>query len=111
MDSWKDILPYTQERMIEDVEVFKNFIALSGREGGLTRVWIMDVVDGLPAVDSFRQLNFKDDLYEVNISVNRVWDTNQVRHAVFDAPATCLCSSISLHGSLELRNSRRVDPN
>lgn len=39
----------------------------------------MEVASGIPDPKSLKQVSFKDDLYEVYISANKVWDTNQLR--------------------------------
>eukprot|EP00177_Eucheuma_denticulatum_P005403 GFKZ01009828.1.p1 GENE.GFKZ01009828.1~~GFKZ01009828.1.p1 ORF type:complete len:781 (-),score=113.49 GFKZ01009828.1:941-3283(-) len=38
---WKEFLPYNPDRKIDSVSCFKDFVAVSGREGGYREVWIM----------------------------------------------------------------------
>jgi oligopeptidase B len=52
---------------------------LEGREGGITRVWVLDKKDGSVDPASLRQLEFAEDLYEVGTSANREYDTSIVR--------------------------------
>lgn len=80
-DKWIEAIPYDPSRMIEDVSVFKDFVVLEGRQGGLTRLWIMDVDanTGRVAPSSLRQVDFKEELYEVSTSINRVFNTPFLR--------------------------------
>jgi len=65
--SWTEIIPYKEERRIDEVSVFKEYIVLEGREGGLTQVWVMSRDDP----QSLKKLDFKEELFEVGISANR----------------------------------------
>ena len=40
-DHWKEIVPYDSTRKIDSVEVFKSFIAIEGRQDGLTQLWTL----------------------------------------------------------------------
>jgi oligopeptidase B len=80
VDQWQELLPHSEDRQICDLEVFKNFVAVEGREGGLTQLWVMKMNEaGLPSPDTMHRIGFKDDLFEVATSVNKVWDTARLR--------------------------------
>lgn len=80
VENWVELIPHSEERQLCEIEVFKNFVAVEGREGGLTQLWVMGIDgSGVPAADSMRRLSFKDDLYEVAGNINRVWDTARLR--------------------------------
>ena len=76
---WKELLPYDKEMKIDAIEPFKDFLAIEGRQGGLTRVWGMKCEDGTPKPETLRRINFDDDAYEVGISVNKRMRTRYCR--------------------------------
>ena len=87
------MLPYLSTRNILDMDCFEDYIALEGREGGLTRVWLMDMTAAgaaggrLPDPATLRQVRFKDDLYEAGVSTNLIWNTKKLR-LVYSSLAT-----------------------
>jgi len=90
IENWTELLPHTTTRQVEDIVLFKDYLVLQGREAGLTQLWVMKFKDGLPDVASMNRLQFKDDLYEVAVSYNKVWDTNALRltYESLASPAT-----------------------
>ena len=43
ISSWRELVPYQKMRQILDVEEFKDYLAIEGREDGLTQIWIADL--------------------------------------------------------------------
>lgn len=91
-DNWTAVVPYLATRNILDVDCFEDYVVLEGREGGLTRVWLMDMADAgaagrLPDPATLRQVTFKDDLYEAGVSTNLIWNTKKLR-LVYSSLAT-----------------------
>jgi oligopeptidase B len=87
-------MPYLATRNIQDIDVFEDYMAIEGREDGLTRVWLMDMAPAvggatgkLPDPATWRQVEFKDDLYEAGTSVNLIWNTKKLR-LVYSSLAT-----------------------
>ena len=67
-ENWKEIIPYDPTRKIDDVEVFKNFIAIEGRQDGLTQIWTISMnEDSTVDPQSFRKIEFKEEMYECAI--------------------------------------------
>jgi len=78
--AWIDVLPYAENRMIEDVLCFEDHVALSGREGGFTQIWILDKTpNGEVDPSSLRRLEFDEPIFEVGFSVNRNASTHYCR--------------------------------
>ena len=78
-EHWKEIIPYDSTRKIDEVEVFKNFIVIQGRQDGLTQIWTMGLnEDSTVNPQSFKKIQFKE-MYECAISTNKVYDTNFIR--------------------------------
>jgi len=77
--NWKELIPYDSNRRIDSVEEFENFLVIQGREGGLSQLWIIDAPQGQVDANSLRRVKFKEELYDVSISVNKVFKTPYVR--------------------------------
>ncbi|MFK7601473.1 S9 family peptidase [Deinococcus sp. SM5_A1] len=72
-----EVLPYTAERHLTGMRLFKTHLLLSGREGGFARLWVLPrTADGYGAA---RRVEFPEDSYTVRIGGNRVYDTDTAR--------------------------------
>ncbi len=72
-----EVLPYTAERHLTGMHLFKDHLLLSGREGGFTRLWVLPrTADGYGAA---RRVEFPEDSATVRIGGNRVYDTDTAR--------------------------------
>ncbi len=72
-----EVLPYTAERYLTGMHLFKGHLLLSGREGGFTRLWVLPrTADGYGAA---RRVEFPEDSYTVGIGGNHVYDTSTAR--------------------------------
>lgn len=72
---WKELIPHRTDTYLEDVTVFKNFIALDERRNGLTQVRIAD----RNATNSY-DIVFADTSYLASIGDNREFDTEWLRY-------------------------------
>lgn len=75
-EAWKEVMPYNPSMRIEAITALRDFVALEGREGGLTRLWVMS---GSLEPSSLQRLEFQEELYEVEIGVNKEPDTPFLR--------------------------------
>mmetsp|Transcript_19107 Transcript_19107/g.46842 ORF Transcript_19107/g.46842 Transcript_19107/m.46842 type:complete len:743 (+) Transcript_19107:33-2261(+) len=74
-ENWVEVMPYDSTREIANVEVFKDFVAIEGRQDGLTQLWLMNGnLDGV-----LTRVKFQEELYEVSFGVNKVMDTPFLR--------------------------------
>jgi oligopeptidase B len=87
VENWKLVLEHTESRLIDDIELVKDFLVIEGREAGLTQVWVMNIAAGVPAIDTIKRLQFKDELWEIATNVNRQWDTNMLR-ITYESPCS-----------------------
>jgi oligopeptidase B len=88
---WSPVLDYCPERMINDVLCLNNYVVVEGRQDGLTQIWVMDKTrTGTPDASSLRRLSFDEDLYEVEVSTNKEFNSSHVRitYASFTTPTT-----------------------
>lgn len=87
VENWKMVLPHTEDRLIDDIELFKDFLVVSGRAAGLTQVWVMNIAGGQPDIASMKRLQFKDELYEIAVNVNKQYDTSTLR-ITYESPCS-----------------------
>jgi oligopeptidase B len=75
LDKWKEVIPHRSDVLLEDYEVFSDFLALQERENGLTGIRVMSH-DG--ANDYY--IDFEEQTYMVYLSTNLDFDTDVVRY-------------------------------
>jgi len=83
-DSWKKVVDSEgqalfdgdYDRSLSDVTCFKNHVVMSGREGGLPRVWIASVSDD--AVRKFEMLTFEEEAYDAGLGTHREFETDKI---------------------------------
>tara|TARA_B110000459_G_scaffold129909_1_gene142148 strand:- start:3103 stop:5235 length:2133 start_codon:yes stop_codon:yes gene_type:complete len=73
--NWVDVIPHRESVLLEDVEIFKDFLVISERENGLNKIKISRW-DG---TDSY-SLPFESETYTAYTSSNIDFDTNILRY-------------------------------
>jgi len=81
-DNWKEIVPHRDDVMLQDVEVFRDFVALHEREGGLPQIAFLD-----PSTGARRRVQFPEADYEVTPDKNPEYDQKELR-VVYQSPVT-----------------------
>lgn len=76
MEHWEDIIPHRSDVLLEDVEIFKDFLVLSERDNGLNKIRIIRW-DGKE--DYY--LPFDNETYTANTHVNVDFDTDILRYS------------------------------
>jgi oligopeptidase B len=81
-EHWAELIPYDPARNIAEVVCFSSFLALAGREDGLTQLWLLerDGAGGSVVPSSLRRVTFDEELYEVDIGTNLVFDSPYLRY-------------------------------
>ena len=74
-DYWVDVIPHRESVLLEDIEIFKDFLVISERENGLNQIKISRW-DG---ADSY-YLPFESETYTAYTSSNIDFDTNILRY-------------------------------
>ena len=72
---WKEVIPYRNDVLIEDIEIFKDYLVINERENGLNKLRIMNW-DGTE--DYY--LPFESETYTTYISVNPDFDSDVLRY-------------------------------
>lgn len=75
IDNWKEILSGSDNVMIEEVDVFKNFFVVTERENGLIKFRIFNT-----KTNKDYYLNFEEDDYYVSSSANPNFDSKKLRY-------------------------------
>ncbi|MFC2158800.1 S9 family peptidase [Acidobacteriota bacterium] len=73
-DNWTEVIAHREEVLLEGFELFKDFLVLSERKGGLTHLRIIEWVD-----QSEHYLDFGEETYTAGISRNPEFDTDLLR--------------------------------
>ncbi|RYG41896.1 MAG: S9 family peptidase, partial [Chitinophagaceae bacterium] len=74
VDAWKDYLPHNDKVLIQNFDVFKNFMAVSERKDGLTQLHIIDTRNG-----EAHFLSFGEPTYASGLGYNPGYETELLR--------------------------------
>lgn len=81
---WKEVIPHRESVLLEDFEVFQNYLVLQERSDGQVKLrvidfpeWIRDTFD-LKSTQS-HYINFDEEIYDVWTCSNYVYSTNVLR--------------------------------
>ncbi|KAJ0411986.1 hypothetical protein ATCC90586_009943 [Pythium insidiosum] len=76
-DHWKEVFPYDSKVKVDQVDCFKDFIVMSGRQDGFSQLWIIKVKAN--GAHEKHRIGFDETSYTVSGSVNRDYDTKKYR--------------------------------
>jgi oligopeptidase B len=84
-DNWKELIPHRPHVMIEDIELFRDYLVLSERTGGLPRLQVRNLV-----TNAEHAITFPEPTYSVSTEANFEFETNllRFRYASFITPAS-----------------------
>jgi oligopeptidase B len=72
--NWKEFLPYRPEVFVADMDVFRDYVVLTEREGGLPHVDVHDLASA-----TSRRVAFPEPAYSVFLDRNPEFDTDRIR--------------------------------
>ncbi|MFO8129441.1 MAG: S9 family peptidase [Bacteroidales bacterium] len=75
LDNWEEVIPHRDDVLLEDFEIFRNFLAINERREGLTHIRIM----GWDTNEDY-YLEFNDPAYVAYFSNNPEFDTDVLRY-------------------------------
>lgn len=84
-EHWVDVTPARDTVLVEGIEVFRDYLAVSERIGGIVRQRILPIAPGGPSSDAHAQVledhyvDFGEDAYFSAATANRQYDTDTVR--------------------------------
>ena len=75
-ENWTEVIPHRDDVLLESIEIFRDFLVVDERKGGLTHIRIM------PWDDSVEEhyLPFNDPTYQANIGANPDFNTDLLRY-------------------------------
>lgn len=74
-DFWKEFIPHRKETLVEGIDIFKNFLVVSERTNGLSKIWIK------PWENNGYYLPFESETYTAFTTTNIDFDTTTLRYA------------------------------
>lgn len=75
-ENWVDLIPHRKDVLLEDVEIFKNYLVLSERSIGLNKIKVIP----WNAPESAYYLDFESETYTAYPSTNLDFDTSTLRY-------------------------------
>jgi len=102
---WKDFIPYRDNVLVSNLEIFKNYLVINERTDGLTKVRVMPWEDKSNA----HYIDFGEVVYTASTSTNPEFDTEEVR--VFFSSLTTPTSTFDYNmktQTLELMKQQEV---
>ena len=83
-DNWQEVIPHREHVLLEDMDIFKDYLVLSERRDGITRIRVR------PWAGDEHYIDFPEEAYVAYTSINLEYDTPQLRLAYqsMKTPAT-----------------------
>lgn len=72
-ENWKEVIPHRDDVLLEDMEIFKDYLVLGERKGGITQIRIR------PWEGEEHYVDFGEDSYLAYTSINPEFDTDVLR--------------------------------
>ncbi len=72
---WQEVIPHREEVLLQGIEVFKDYLVISERKNGLTRIRVKD-----HRSDAEHHIDFGESAYMAYISINPEMDTDLLRY-------------------------------
>jgi len=73
-DNWKEVIPHREDVLLEDLEIFKNYMVLGERKNGLTELRVINQSN-----KEEHYINFGEETYTAWTSTNLDFDTELLR--------------------------------
>ena len=74
ISNWQDLIPHDENTLISGFDLFKNFLAINERKGGLTQVHVLNTQN-----NNSHYLAFDEPSYVANITANPDYNTDILR--------------------------------
>jgi oligopeptidase B len=75
VDHWKDLIPHDEEVLIENFDIFKNFLVVQERQNGLNQILVRKWADS-----SSHFIDFGEPTYAAHFGANPEFDTDKLRY-------------------------------
>lgn len=74
-DQWEEVIAHRDDVLLEDVDLFDNYMVVDERKGGLTQLRIMDLVK-----NEEHYLDFGEPTYSAGLGINLQFESNVLRY-------------------------------
>ena len=75
-ENWQEVIPHKNEILIENIEIFKNYLVVEERKDGLTHIKVIDWVN-----NSHYYIDFNDPAYSASTLANVEFNTDTLRYS------------------------------
>jgi len=82
---WKDVVPYNENELTEEFEVFKNYLVVESRAKGLVRLKVIELANA-----KVSYIDMPEEDYTVGIGTNEEFNTDVLRY-YFGSMKTPMC--------------------
>lgn len=72
-DNWEEVIPHREDVLLEDMDIFKDYLVLSERKNGITQIRI------IPSEGEEHYISFGEEAYMAYTSINLEFDTHLLR--------------------------------
>lgn len=106
-DNWEDVMPHREEVLLEDVDIFKDYLVLSERSNGLNQIRIMRWDE---SEDYY--LPFESETYTASTGSNPDFDTKTLRYVYnsMTTPASVIDFDMGTKESTVKKEQEVLDP-
>ncbi len=73
--NWQEIIPHRSDVLVENIELFNNFLVLQERSNALAQMRVIDLMTG-----KAHYISFDEEAYSISINVNREMNTDVFRY-------------------------------
>lgn len=75
IENWTEIIPHRSDVLLEDIEIFKNYLVVEERKNGLTQIRVINQTD-----NTEHYLDFGEPTYSSYVATNLDFDTETLRY-------------------------------
>lgn len=102
-ENWKEVIPHREDVLLEDLDLFKDYLVLSERKAGITQLRVR------PWNGPEHYIEFPEAAYVTSTTTNREFDTDQLRltYESMTTPATTYDYHLEQR-TLQLRKQQEV---
>lgn len=75
IENWTEIIPHRSDVLLEDIEIFKNYLVVEERKNGLTQIRVINQTD-----KTEHYLDFGEPTYSSYVATNLDFDTETLRY-------------------------------
>jgi oligopeptidase B len=80
-EHWSELLPLRADVMLEDFDLFRDFLVITDREDGLPRLRLFNFSGEDSVLTASGEITFPEPAYSAHLHVNRIFDATSFRYA------------------------------